>query len=292
MVVEVQQQAPMDSAHTTITGFWNFLVSSWVWILIFILIIILFVVIWYLFKKLEDERKERDEPNYAAYKSIVSTCKLRANPRRIRKKWNWKSIFLIFIPFPPIWILIPFIKSEHSDQYVDAKYRLIGYYRGEFRSMDGTIYALMYKEKFMVFFERLFVVKIPIILPYRIEEKDKKTGETKLTEIKKINLSNKFIQMGKDDTGHTRIVCNDIEKLGQYYFCPVYDYEFDGHGDVLDYRKIMEASIADNTNYLFFSQLTNQLKNQMEKMVYFNPSIVAAQKMPEKTKEDVRNDEA
>lgn len=284
-MVEVHQAPALETTRSTVGNFWEWVSGAWPYFLLMLIIIILVIVAYYLLKKIEDERKERDEVNYALYKQIIATCRIRADKKKINRKWNWKSLFMIFIPFPPVWFLIPFIKTEHSVKYVDMSGNLIGYYRGEYKSMDGTVYALVYKKKNFIIFEDVFLLKIPISVPYILEEKKKMPGgDIKLIKHNRVmDLSDRYVPLGNGDI---MIKCIDIERLGQYYYCPVYYYEYDGSINVVDYRKIMETAIHDNTNQLLLQRVTGQMKKQMEAMPSFNPFIVSSQKMPEKTKEE------
>ena len=241
--------------------FWKFMVFA-------IIIFILGMVIYYMFKKLDDERKERDEPGYQVYKALKKTCMMQAEQKRIRRNWS---------PINLLWFGLPLIKKEHSSKFLDMSNRVLGYYRGEAHTMDNTVNFLAYKRKFFIFFEETFIMKIPLII--KVKKKDKNEIEKTVT----IDLSKYITEL---PNGDFKIYCTGMERLGLYYYCPVFVID-EVHGK-LDYRKVMEGSIVDTTYQTMLQRIVNVQAKMMEKATLSNPSVQAQRLGAEKTKEETK----
>lgn len=290
MVVVVKQ----DSAIDTSTGFINttveFFRSNWKFMLIGAIVVVLFVIIWYLLKKIEEERHEREEPGYQLFKTVKSSCRLNSKEELINKKWNPKSLFLIFTVVGIF--VIPFIKKDHSARIVDYNGRMMGYYRGEYKGMDDTINYLVYKEKKFIFFEDLFVIKVPLKLRMKVKKREK-NGNVALDNKKMHVLIDKAVNLNdmvkflpnKD----IKIYCVSLERIGLYYYCPVFLMD-KGEG-VLDYRQIVEGAVIDNTYQIMVQRLLNTASQAMEKGMLLNPNLKYDQMAPEKTKEEQKIDD-
>ena len=249
----------------------GFFVSSWKWLLAAVLIFILGMVIYYLLKKIEDERRERDEPGYQVYKALKKTCSMQSNPKKIRKHWS---------PINLLWLGFPIIKREHSAKILDVYNRTIGYYRGEANSMDQSINFLAYKNKIFFFFEDNFILKIPLILKYK--KKDKAGVEKDVV----VNLQTNIQELANGDI---KLYCSGLERLGLYYYCPVFIIDNE-HGN-LDYRKVMEGAILDNTYQAMVQRLVNVQAKMMEKATLTNPAVQAKRLGAEMTKEESKLDD-
>lgn len=245
----------------------GFFSKAWKFMLFGAIILIFGMIVYYLFKKLEDERKERDEPGYQVYKALKKTCMMQADQRRIRKSWSLINI---------LWFGLPLIKKEHSTKFLDMSNKVLGYYRGEAFTMDNTINYLGYKRKFFIFFEETFIMKIPQII--KAKRKDKKTDEEK-TDI--IDLTGYIKEL---PNGDLKINCVGMERLGLYYYCPVFVID-EKHGK-LDYRKVMEGSIVDTTYQTMVQRIVNVQAKMMEKATLTNPGVQAQRLGAEKTKEE------
>jgi len=288
MVQIIQKETPpIEQTGGAIKGMFQFFYQHWRLMLVAVFIFILGIVVYYLFKKLEDERRERDEPGYQLYKSTVRTCILQARAELIRKHWNPKSLLLLFIPVA--WPLIPFIKTEHSAKVVDRTNQVIGYYRGEFTGMDNSYNLLVYKKRYLFFFEDRFLIKIPLSVKYTITKRNRSgeierdnTGKPK-TKITELKLESVIRYLPNDDI---KLLCISIERIGLYYYCPV--VVDDSTGVTLDFRQHVEGAIIDNTYQLMVQRLLNLGAKQMEKGMMFNPHLQFAQKSPEKTKTEER----
>lgn len=262
-VVEEPGAVPVGALNQ-IFGFFS---KAWKWMLVAVIIFILGIVIYYLFKKLDDERKERDEPGYQVYKAIKKTCLMQADKRRIRKSWSLVNL---------LWFGFPIIKKEHSCKFLDVSNRILGYYRGESHSMDNSINYLVYKSKYFIFFEESFVIKVPRILKFK--RKDVRTGEEKPEVINLMHLIKEL------PNGDFKIYCTGLERLGLYYYCPVFIID-DKHG-VLDYRKVMEGAIVDTTYQAMVQRIVNVQARMMEKATLTNPQLQYQRLGGEKTKEE------
>ena len=278
-------QQPMNIFNTMI----NFFRSSWKWLLAGVVIFALGMIVYYLVKKMDDERKERDEPGYQLYKSTKRACELQANKRLIRKYWSW--INLLFFG-------LPLIKKEHSAKIVDRNDNLIGWYRGDYMSMDNSWNLLIYKVKSFIFFEDTFVLKIPLMLKFKVPTTKKgkvsKVVDNGVKEKKGVgNEQYKVISLKKMVTklpnGDIKVYCSSIERIGLYYYCPIYPIDEDK--GFLDFRKVMEGAIIDNTYQILLQRLLNTGAKQMEKGMMFNPFLQYSQKAPEKTREESKLDD-
>lgn len=291
MVVIVQEEATKGFSGTGFIGtVIDFFKNSWKFMLVGAILIVLFIIIWYLFKKIEEERHEREEPGYQLFKTVKASCRLNGTPTLIRKKWNPKSLWLIFIPIIG-WLLIPFIKKDHSAKLIDYNGELLGYYRGDYRGMDGTTNFLVYKHKRFLFFEDQFVIKVPTKLKMKAKKRDK-NGDLVLDDKKKpiledrtINLNDMINVLPNQDI---KIYCVSLEKIGIYYYCPVFLTD-KGEG-VLDYRQIVEGAVIDNTYQIMVQRLLNTASISMEKGMTLNPNLKYDQMKPEKTVEEQKLD--
>jgi len=244
----------------------GFFSKAWKFMLFAVIVFILAIVIYYLFKKLDDERKERDEPGYQVYKALKKTCMMQADQRRIRKSWSPINLF---------WLGLPLIKIEHSTKFLDMSNKVLGYYRGEAHTMDNTVNFLGYKRKFFIFFEETFIMKIPLII--KVKHKDKNDNEKTET----IDLTKYLTEL---PNGDIKIYCTGMERLGLYYYCPVFVID-EKHGK-LDYRKVMEGSIVDTTYQTMVQRIVNVQAKMMEKATLSNPGVQAQRLGAEKTKEE------
>lgn len=279
-MVEVVAESPVQQTSGFVNNFFMFIANYWGLILGAIIIFILGVVIYMILKKWEEERRERDEPGFQVYNNTRRTCALRAKSKKIRKTTAWGWFF-----FPPLFWLAFILKKEHSNKLVNQFDEVLGYYRGECKSMDGTINYMVYKTKMLGLFENLFVIKIPIQIKIR------RKRINKLTRVEEeyddyIDLQRAVINL---PNGDIKVNCIDVERLGQYYYCPVFTMA-DEKGLILDYRKVLEGSVADNTYQVMVQRLLNTAARQMERGILLNPNLVYNQKLPEKTKEEDRLD--
>jgi len=289
-VVTEQGQGGAIAGSNVLRDFINFLSNSWPYLLIAIVLIILAIIIFYLINKLEDERKERDEPGYQVYKSVKMACELNKDERLIRKTFNPATLF--FILFPPFLWLMFVLKKEHSAKVLDYQNNLLGYYRGDYVGMDNTWNLLVYKSKWLIFFEKTFVIKIPLSFQVKRKVKDKKgrimlekDNKTPIIKEEYVDLK-KFIQ--RLPNGDIKLQATSVEPVGLYYKCPV--FIIPQTGGVVDYRSLLEGAIVDNTYQVMASRLLNLGARQMEKGMLFNPDLQYKRLAPEKTKEEEKLD--
>jgi len=295
-MADVVQRPPAAGVADTwgmMGGVIDWIKINWGYLLAGLIIIILFVIIYIIFVKKEESDRERDEPGYQLYKSVKHSCGLNANKRLIRLEWNWRTLFWFLIP-PFFWLTFV-LKKERSMKLVNHNNQLIGYYRGHCRSMDGTLNYLLYKKKFIIFFEEQFILKMP--MEFELVKKTMKTKDDNFVmdknnnpvyESKRVKLPlTQFIKTlpNKD----VMLQATSIEKIGLYYFCPVF---YTGATDqTIDYRKLMEGAIIENT----YQQMTTRLLNvgavQAEKAMLHNPDLLFKKLSPEKTKEEQTIDE-
>ena len=284
-MADVVISSPVSETASILQQTADFFINNWGKLLFALILLICGIVIYYLFKKMEDERHERDEPAYQLFKSVVWTCRLQANIKKIKKNWSLINL---------LWFGIPIIKKEHSARIVDMSNNLIGWYRGECKSMDNTLNYLCYKNKSWLIIEETFILKIPLHIKLKTKDYSKKVrgkGDKKDdTNIKgdkdsvplvdtDINLMQQIKEL---PNGDIKIYCAGVERLGLYYNCPI--FVIDEQKGFLDYRKVLESTVIDNTYQVMVQRVLNLGARQVEKGMLFNPSLQFARQSPEKTK--------
>ena len=291
VVVENTQGSAIQNTSGLIGSIIDFFAKSWKFMLVGVIIVVLAIIIWYLLKKMEEERHEREEPGYQLFKSVKGSCRLNCRTELIDKKWSPASLWLLLIPVVG-WIIIPFVKSEHSAKLVDYNGKLIGYYRGESKGMDNTLNFLLYKDKYFIFFEDLFVVKVPLKLKFKTKKRKENGVIIKdergkaILEDKEINLTGMMKTLSNRDI---KLYSVSLERVGLYYYCPVFLVD-EGDG-ILDYREIIEGAVIDSTYQVMVQRLLNTASQSMEKGMTLNPHLKYDQMQPEKTKEEDKIDE-
>ena len=288
----MQPTPSSGSAMGGLQGMIDFLTHSWPWILVAAVIIILAVVIFYLLNRLDEERKERDEPGYQLFKTVKMACELNADKSLIRKSFNPATLPLIFLPIIG-WILMCIIKKEHSAKVVDYQNNFMGYYRGSYVSQDNTMNFLLYKDKWLFFFEQTFVLKCPLGVKFRKQLKDDKgmvkmasDGKSALYEDKEVSFRSYIMRL---PNGDFKIHATAMEQIGMYYKCPVYIME--DSNEVVDVRKFLEGAIVDNTYQVMTTRFLNTAAKQMEKGMMFSPDLQFRKQAPMKTKEEEELDQ-
>jgi hypothetical protein len=290
----VNTQVPAGQAQHTdvLTGTIQFFTTNWPWMLVGVIIIILVAIIFVILNKLEEERRERDEPGYQLFKTVKRACDLNKDAKLIRTSVNWGLIWLWLIPIIG-WILFFIIRKEHSAKIVDYQGNLLGYYRGDYQSQDNTWNFLVYKDKWLFIFEQTFVIKAPLGFNLKKPVRDKEgrivmelDKKTQVSETIYINTRNKIQKL---TNGDVKIECTGIEQIGMYYYCPVYIVQ--EKGEVVDLRKLMEGAIMDNTYQLMTTRLLNTAAKQMEKGMTFSPDLNYKKAMPQKNVEEQKLDE-
>jgi len=270
---EVTTQAPQQTGNIG-----QFFVQNAGAFILGILLLIAIIVIYFIWKKWEDERREREDPVYEAYKKQKSDAMLNANKRKIKKTYSLANLFFLGIPI--IW-------NEHSSKIVNYTNELIGYYRGESFSMDGYMNYVLYKKKFF-FMEELFVLKCPWSLNVKVKVKDENGNY--ITKNNKFVLENKTVTDFQDyiiklQNGDIKILCTNIEKKS-YFAYPVYLSE---NKTIVDYREIIGEDLVELTHSTMNSRILSLGAQQVEKAMLHNPNVKYGQLLPEKTK-DEQND--
>ena len=290
--VVVQPTPDSGNAIGGLKGMIDFLTHAWPWILVCAVIIILAVVIFYLLNKLEDERKERDEPGYQLFKTVKMACELNADKSLIRQSFNPATLPLIFLPIFG-WILMFIIKKEHSAKVVDYENNLFGYYRGSYISQDNTWNFLLYKSKWLLFFEQTFVLKCPLNVKFKRQVKDEHgkvkmspDGKTVILEDQEVSFRQYITRL---PNGDFKLNATAMEQIGMYYKCPVYIIE--DKNAIVDLRKYLEGAIVDNTYQIMTTRLLNTAAKQMEKGMMFSPDLQFRKQAPMKTKEEEQLDQ-
>ena len=103
-----------------------------------------------------------------------------------------------------------------------------------------------------------------------------------MTKKKEYDISDRIKHL---PNGDIQLYATGIEKVGLYYYTP--DFILDKETSIIDLRKYTEGLVMDNTYQLMVTRLQNVGAKQMEAMAMWNPQVQAARKMPEKTKEEI-----
>ena len=259
----------IDGAFGPIKSMLHFLFSNWYWFAIAIFFVVFTILIIYLISKIFDMAKERDEPGYAKYKMTINDCKNNANLKNIRKRYSLKNLF---------WLGIPILNKDLSKRVVEKFDNLIGRYRGEVQSQDGTWNYLICKKRILGIVDSNILLKVPTELKW--EDKDSEKGKSKKTELIKLDLV-------KEYDGYIKIDCLGIEKVGMYYHMPVIELnDKKGNAVIPDLRKAIEGVVVDNTYQLMTQRLLNTGSRMMEKAMTLNPRLKYEQSAPEKKPEE------
>jgi len=233
--------------------------------------IIIFVVI----NKIKEERKERSEPLYQAYKEQFRDSELGAKPIKIKKSYSMANLFVLGLPI---------FKNENSNKIINYTNDLIGYYRGECFSMDGYYNLLVYKKKFL-WMEDLFLIKCPWELKVKKFVRDEfgnkikhKNGQYK-SEIVIIPYKNNISEM---PNGDIKIQCTHTEKHSFFNY-PVYISE---NKKIIDYRSYIGEDLIELNANVMMSRVLSTGASMVEKGMMHNPDLKYRQLAPEKTKEE------
>jgi len=260
----------IGGAFTPVKSILHFLLSNWYWFAIAIFFILFTILIIYLIGKILDMAKERDEPGYAKYKMTIMDCKNNANKKNIRKRYSLKNLF---------WFGIPILSVDLSKRVLDKFDNLIGRYRGEIRSQDGTMNYLICKKKILGIIDSNILVKVPVELKWDEDSKNKNSANNKSNSIN--------LDLVKEYEGYIKINCLGVEKLAMYYHMPVIELtDKDGNIKVPDLRKMLEGAVVDNTYQLMMQRLLNTGARMMDKAMELNPRLKYDQKSPEKKPEE------
>lgn len=243
------QQQPIN-VSSGVNGILDILKNNWAFLLVLILAIVGVYLAYYFWKKAEEERKERDSDQYTLYNSTLSSCESNADKTLIKKQYSLLNL---------LWLGIPFKMIEKSKKYIDVENKLIGWYRGHFISQDGYMNILLYKTKSFIFFENKFVVKYPIHLKF----KDNKHNVD--VNIEKTYTSTQY---NKD----TKINCYGLEKIGLYYYIPVFVLNPDTR-EVLDLRAYVENTLRDDSFQVTNARLVGMFSQASKQMIELNPHV-------------------
>jgi len=272
-MAQVVQTLNNPSTTDGVTSFFSWLVSSTGYIIFAVLLIICAIVIWYIFKKMEEERIERDDPIYEAYKNTLRDCELQKDNARINKSWSLVNLF---------WLGFPIVKKEHSKRVLNYTNDIIGYYRGHCKTMDGFLNLMLYKEKLFGMFETKFILKCPLQIKNKVNLQDD-DGKVLVDEDGKPRQAIKVIDYNDyvktQANGDIKVMCASIQKQS-YFRYPVY---VTNDGSVVDLRKDFHASLIDIGYDQMMSRIMSTGSQMVEKAMLHNPNVKFEQLSPEKT---------
>lgn len=272
---------PDTTGNAGSPGFFMWLGSNWGYFVLAIIVLIAGFVIYFLLKKIEEERQERDDPVYQGYKNILRDCDTHADQDRIQKNWS---------PINLLWLGLPIVKKEHSARILNYRNETLGFYRGHSFSLDGYLNLLLYKKKVFIFFEERFLLKCPLYLDFKVLKKDEEgkvlTNEDgiKLTTTKRVKYSHLINYIGNGDI---KIMCSTIQKISYFRF-PVY---VDRNEEIIDYRKALQEDIVEIGYDQMISRVLATGSQMVEKAMLHNPNVKYNQLSPEKTKTEQTEDE-
>ena len=253
---------------------------GWIWtniwlIVIAIICIVLAFVIYYLFKRMEEERHERDDPVYERYKNYMRDCELNADKSKIRKNYSLVNL---------LWLGIPLVKKEHSSRIIGMSGELFGFYRGHSWSQDGYYILLCYKEKSFIFFESRFLIKVPYKVMVTVKKLDKISGEPMLDinkrpiPLRQIIDYSKF--MDEFPNGDIRLWSPSLQKIS-YFRYPVF---VDKDKNLIDMRGMIGTNIIEDSQTAMLGRILSTGSTMVEKAMLHNPNVKYNQLSPEKTK--------
>jgi len=277
VVQEVTQQQVNNNSPVS---FFMWLGHNWGYIVFALIVLILAIVVFYMLKKWEEERQERDDPVYQGYKNLIRDCELQCDKHRIRKTWSLINL---------LWFGLPIVKQEHSSKAVNYTNDNLGYYRGHSYSMDGYLNLLLYKEKFLIFFESLFLVRCPLQLYASVYMRDPVTNKILVDSDGKKRITKKKVKFDKYimflNNGDMKINCTTLQKYS-YFRYPVYVKE---NAEIVDYRQLLQDDIVVLGQDQMISRVLSTGAEMVEKAMMHNPHVQYNQKSPEKTVEEKKD---
>lgn len=282
----------VGSIISPLTDIGSFLTNNWGWILVCAISVGLGIAVYYLYKNNEELYKERDEPGYQDYKQKITACMLNSDPKKVQKRYSWVNL---------LWFGIPFKMNENSARIHDWNNNLIMYYRGELKTSDGYQIYFGYKSKSWIFFEDRFMLKFPLRVKYIKNldelEKERVTKRQETIDYKKAKYDT--VECGVN-TGHLRFLPSEqewrqlrlrsvgIEKFALWWFTPVFFEETIYKS--LDWRKILENSVSDNTFQIMNQRNLQISSTATEEMAKINPNLQYQVKAPQKTATEEKDD--
>lgn len=269
-MVEAAKKAAETSAQDPagiVGGVIQNLANQLPWIFAALIILALAIGIYYVTRNHLEERKEKDHPVYANYKRVVEACEAQANPERIQYRRRW------FFP--------PFKKDERSAKAVTQTGELIGYYRGHcYTQADDCFNLLLYKTHSFIFFENLFVLKIPHSIKYSREVEDKDGIKQRVDE--KVDLPKMYTITGYGDY---QIWCIGFEATS-YFKYPVC---MDEDKKIFDMSRSFSEKQIEVAHQELLANILAKGSQQVEKAMEHNPHVVSRQKGIERTDQEEKS---
>lgn len=277
VVVKNNIEQPTNTAGD-ISGAFTWVFDNLWLIIIFVIIIALAIIIYMMMKNWEEERQERDEPIFQAYKNKIRDCNLNANLKKINNKYSLKNLFFLGIPI---------IRKEHSAKIVNYQNELLGYYRGHAYSPDGFLELLLYKTKSFFIIEDLFLLRVPHVIKREfLEETDKKDKKGKNIVKKEVFYLDFRKWYEELNNGDIRLICTNFSQ--ESYFR--YPNFIEQSGKSIDLRSIMHASLSDMSSDVMISRVLNTGSVNVEKAMLHNPNLKYNQMSPQKTIAEIEQD--
>jgi hypothetical protein len=268
MVQVVSNPVNQDTPAQSIFSGFDWLFAMAPWIIIAMLVIGLCIALFFVIRKLEDERKERDDPVYQHYKNIIKNCKQNATKYRINKKYSWWNLLILGLPL---------FKKDLSNKIYDYNNNLLGFYRGHTYTQDNSLCLLAYKTKFL-FFENLFVIQCPLIITPKVLDKNKKIKKVKL------NFRDRIIFLPNNNI---QIIALGVVK-DSYFWFPNY---MEQNLEILDLREYTNNLIVESSHSEMVKRVLSTGAQQVEKAMLHNSQLKYNQLTPQKTKIEVQEDE-
>lgn len=257
-VVQNPQTAQSTGALAPFAEVYHFFADNWILMVSFLIVAILAFAVYLIWKKLDEERKERDDKVYLHYVNVVSSCIDNARDNWIRKYWNPASLFLLLIPVIG-WIIIPFVKKEGSNTIRDIDNNFVGFYRGHSYLDDGTIAIMYYRTKSFFFFEDTKVLVIPTNIALKTEDD---RGNTKVfyRKIKPVRFEDNYVKINMTST----------RKRGMYFWFPVL---VDEERSSIHLSSTIIDNLKSSTGYEVIESLTSDFSRQMQKAVNISAEV-------------------
>lgn len=265
-----QQGGMMDPLYEIIAFFQN----NWELIIAAIIIGALAIGFYFLYKRISDEREQRDNKVYLHFVNVEDSCIENTKKEWINKYWKPSSLWLLLIPIFG-WIAIPFVKKESSAKIRNIDGDFVGWYRGHTYLDDGTVAIRYYNSKSFFFFEDTKILLIPTKIDYT-EKDDDGNKIKKFLKVNPVHFKDYEI----------RVSMEGVRKRGMYFYFPVL---VTNEGNPIHLSETIIEKLRSNTGYEVIEGLTADYSRQIQKAVNISADVRRHQERAE-PEQDVRED--
>lgn len=272
MAVVVIEGSPEQNTGTLsgLGEIWAFFANNWVLMVSVLVILLLVGIVFFIWKRLSDERKERDDKVYLHYINVHESCVANSRTEWIRKYWNPVSLWLVLLPVIG-WFIIPFVKKESSNKIRDIDNNFVGWYRGHSFLDDGTVALFYYKTKSFIFFEDTKILLIPTSIAVNSFDEDK-NPVLEHEKISPVNFSDSGIKVSMTGT----------RKRGMYFWFPIL---VNHDRNPIHLSSTIIENLKSSTGYEVVESLTSDFSKQIQKAVNISADVRKSQETDTPTKD-------